>query len=165
MALVSDFMNADFIVLREEMSLREATRVLLENSLSGAAVVDEYGRLAGFVTERDIINKIKENFESSGLPLHLSLFDAVFLYDPNADERNRFENEAGRVAAILVKDVMWKKVITVNPNDKIEIALHYLSKYRVNRIPVVEGDQIVGIISRKDVLDSIFRIMQKEEPQ
>lgn len=164
MAIVRDFMNRDFTVLHGEMTLQEATKVLLENSLSGAAVIDEQGNLSGFITERDIINRIKENFASSGLPLHLSLFDAVFLYDPKSTDRNKFENEAKKVAEIPVKEVMWKKVITVKPEDNLEIALHYLSKYRINRIPVVEKNRIVGILSRKDVLDSIFRIMQKEEP-
>ena len=165
MALVRDFMSTDFIVLREDMTLREATKALLENSVSGAAVVDGENNLAGFITERDVISKLKENFASSGLPLHLSLFDAVFLYESPNGDRDKLESEAGKVASIPVKDVMWKKVITVSPDDSIEVALHYLSKYRINRMPVVDGGRIVGIISRKDVLDSIFRIMQKEEPE
>ena len=158
-------MSTDFVVLRENMTLQEATKALLENSVSGAAVVDKDNNLAGFITERDIISRIKESFASSGLPLHLSLFDAVFLYESNQDDRDRLESEAGKVAEIPVRDVMWKKVITVGSDDSIEVALHYLSKYRINRIPVVDDGRIVGIISRKDVLDSIFKIMQKEEPE
>lgn len=165
MALVRDFMNVDFFVLNENMTLHEATRLLLDNSISGAPVVDANDNLVGFITERDIINRIKENFASSGLPLHLSLFDAAFIHDPSQDERNKFEKEAGKVSSILVKDVMWKKVIAVSTDDKIEIALHYLSKYRINRMPVVEDGKIVGMIGRKDVLDSIFKIMQQEEPE
>lgn len=164
MASVKDFMCEEVIVLREDMTLQEATEALLGNSVSGAPVVDSENNLVGFITERDIIGRVRENFASSGLPLHLSLFDAVFLYEPSGDEKNRFETEAEKVGKTQVKEVMWKKVITVQPDDDIEVALHYLSKYRINRMPVVDDGRIVGIISRKDVLDSIFKIMQKDEP-
>jgi len=158
-------MSTDVIVLSEDMTLQEATKVLLSNSVSGAPVVDRDNNLTGFVTERDIISKIKENFASSGLPLHLSLFDAVFLYEPTGSDAGKFEAEAKKIGETPVKDVMWKKVITVKSDDNIEVALHYLSKYRINRMPVVDDGKIVGVISRKDVLDSIFKIMQKDEPE
>lgn len=165
MASVREYMNSDVIILKENMTLREATGILLSRSVSGAPVVDSDENLSGFITERDIISRVKENFASSGLPMHLSLFDAVFLYDPVEIDRDRFEKESKKIGDTLVRDVMWKKVITVKQDDNIEIALYYLSKYRINRMPVIEDGKIVGIISRKDVLDSIFKIMKKEEPQ
>lgn len=165
MASVHEYMNTDVITLKEDMTLREATEILLSHSVSGAPVVDSENNLSGFITERDIISRVKENFASSGLPMHLSLFDAVFLYDPVEIDRDRFEKESRKIGETIVKDVMWKKVITVKQEDNIEVALYYLSKYRINRMPVLEDGKIVGIISRKDVLDSIFKIMKKEEPQ
>lgn len=165
MATVKEYMNEDVLALRESMTLQEATEFLLRNSVSGAPVLDEENNLAGFITERDIISRVKENFASSGLPMHLSLFDAVFLYDPVEIDRDRFEKESRRIGETPVKEVMWKKVITVKSDDNIEIALYYLSKYRINRMPVVDDGKIVGIISRKDILDSIFKIMQRDEPK
>lgn len=165
MATVKEFMDKDVITLDENMSLREASSTLLKNSVSGAPVVGAHGDLKGFITERDIINRIKENFSSSGVPLHLSLFDAVFLNDPSGAEKDKFESEARKMAEIPVKEVMWKKVIAVSSDDSIELALHYLSKYRINRMPVLENGKIVGIISRKNILDSIFRLMEKDEPE
>lgn len=164
MALVRDFMDKDVIILEEEMTLREASMILLKNSIPGAPVVDSGKNLCGFITERDIINRIKENFASSGLPLHLSLFDAVFLHDPSVAERDRFESEAAKIAQVNVRDAMWKKVISVGADDSIELAIHYLSKYRINRMPVTENGKIVGLISRKNILDSIFKIMEKKDP-
>ncbi len=164
MATVKEFMDTDFVTLGEGMTLREASEILLKRGVSGAAVVGTDGELKGFITERDIINRIKDNFSSSGMPLHLSLFDAVFLHDPSSEERGKFEEEARKISQVPVKDVMWKRVIFVNSDDTIEMALHYLSKYRINRMPVMEKGKIVGIISRKNVLDSIFRIMERDEP-
>lgn len=161
--VVRDFMVSDVFELRPETTLREAIEQLLSRSLSGAPVVNEDDTIAGFVTERDIVNKVKEDFVAAGLPLHLSLFDAIFLYDNQPGVHDKFENEVHRLSVLKVKDVMWKNVIVVKPEDNIEVALYYLSKYRINRMPVVENDKIIGLISRTDILDGILKIISRRE--
>lgn len=52
---VRDCMSTELVLLRPDMELLHAVRVLSQHQLSGAAVVDEAGALVGLLTERDCI--------------------------------------------------------------------------------------------------------------
>jgi Zn-dependent protease/CBS domain-containing protein len=54
-----------------------------------------------------------------------------------------------------VKDVMTRKVITLKPDDDAFVALQKLSKHKIGRLVVMEGDSLVGIISRTDMLKAL----------
>ncbi|ADB57480.1 M50 family metallopeptidase [Archaeoglobus profundus] len=52
----------------------------------------------------------------------------------------------------VVENVMSRKVIAVTPETKVFEALRIMSENRIGRLPVVEGDRVVGIISRSDII-------------
>lgn len=52
---------------------------------------------------------------------------------------------------LLAKDLMTKSPITVNPEDDIHDAAMMFSKYRIRRLPVLEGDKLVGMLSLRDL--------------
>lgn len=52
----------------------------------------------------------------------------------------------------LVKDVMSKRVITINKDEKVYNALKIMNKYNIGRLPIVEDDKLIGIITRTDIL-------------
>jgi Zn-dependent protease/CBS domain-containing protein len=58
-------------------------------------------------------------------------------------------------ATTPVKDVMTRKVITLKPDDDAFAALQKLSTNKIGRLVVMEGDRIVGIISRTDMLKAL----------
>ncbi len=57
-----------------------------------------------------------------------------------------------RIKRIRVDEVMTSKVHTVGPDDDVEKALDIMVSRGVNRVPVMEGKKVVGIITRKEVL-------------
>lgn len=73
-------------------------------------------------------------------------------------------NEAGKVIGIVsesdlfgkrgdtVGEVMTRGVISVSSDTSIEILSHLLTDHRIRRVPVIDGDQLVGIISRADIV-------------
>jgi CBS domain-containing protein len=54
-----------------------------------------------------------------------------------------------------VADVMSRGVISVSPETDVEEVAHLLTSQRIRRVPVVEGDQLVGIVSRSDLVQQI----------
>ncbi|MGA1862327.1 CBS and ACT domain-containing protein [Deferribacter thermophilus] len=54
---------------------------------------------------------------------------------------------------MFVKDWMKKDIVTVNKNDTILDALHLMREHGFRRLPVLEGDKLVGIITEKDIKD------------
>ena len=57
----------------------------------------------------------------------------------------------------LVKDVMTAKLITIQMEDKLEVAMQIMSEKHIRHLPVMEGDVLAGIISINDVVSSIIQ--------
>ncbi len=56
------------------------------------------------------------------------------------------------VETTLAKDVMKRNVITIDANEKIEKAAEIMVKKRIKKLPVVEKNKLVGIISASDII-------------
>ena len=54
-----------------------------------------------------------------------------------------------------VADIMSRGVISVSPDTDVEEVAHLLTNSRIRRVPVIEGDQLVGILSRSDLVEEI----------
>ena len=63
----------------------------------------------------------------------------------------RTVSEGRDVKTTTVNDVASKNLVTVAPDEDLERALQLMAKHQVRRIPVVEGDRVVGIVARADV--------------
>lgn len=56
--------------------------------------------------------------------------------------------------------IMTKKVITANAEEEITIAVQKLIKYKISGLPVVEGEQLIGIISEMDILKAFIDLIE-----
>ncbi len=120
----ADIMARRLVTLPRDVSVLRAMRILLENHVSGAPVLDPDGRLCGIVSELDCMR---------------ILTSGQFSQDSH-DEDAR------------VKDVMTAEVQTIGPElDLFGIAHRFLSEH-IRRLPVVEHGRLIGIVSRRDVL-------------
>ncbi len=54
-----------------------------------------------------------------------------------------------------VGDIMSRGVISVSPETDTEAVAHLLANRRIRRVPVVDGDRLVGIVSRSDLVKQI----------
>jgi Zn-dependent protease/predicted transcriptional regulator len=61
--------------------------------------------------------------------------------------------------ALLVKDVMSRQVLTLPPEAALTEAFKIMSERQIGRIPVMKGDEIVGIVTRTDIL----KVMELQE--
>jgi predicted transcriptional regulator len=50
-----------------------------------------------------------------------------------------------------VGEVSTKELVTVSPDDDLEEAMKLLAEHQVRRLPVVEGDRLVGILAQADI--------------
>ncbi len=62
---------------------------------------------------------------------------------------------------IRVKDVMSRNVITISPDDNLEDALKLLIEYDIGRLPVVEDEKLVGIITRSDIMKAHAKELER----
>ncbi len=55
---------------------------------------------------------------------------------------------------MLLRDIMTPQPITVNPNAPLTDVLYLLNRYKLSRLPVVESNKLVGIITRSDIINA-----------
>lgn len=114
--------------------------------MSGLPVLDAHRRLVGIVTEADLVSK-----EAYGdhRPRALALLADVL----SAREHHWATKAAGLVAA----DVMTTNVMTCRPDDDVRRVARRMLDRGVKRAPVLEADELVGIVSRQDILRMFAR--------
>jgi CBS domain-containing protein len=59
-----------------------------------------------------------------------------------------------------IADIMSKNMITVRPDQTLEECMDLMSKYHIRHLPVQENDQLVGVVSMRDVMEMIISMKQ-----
>jgi CBS domain-containing protein len=150
-ALVRDVMDPDPITVRPEDSIETVVRTLREQELPGVPVVEEDGRCAGIVTEADLV--LPDEQGDLHLPHYIELFGATVFIEP----LGRFEQRLRKAFASTARDMMSSHLATVAPDTTVEEAARLVHERGHNRLPVVEGDRLVGVVTRVDLLGALVR--------
>ena len=72
------------------------------------------------------------------------------------------ENEGRAAKDTKIKDVMISKMITVTMDTTVEQCMGLMKQYNVRHLPVVENDQLVGLVSMRDVM---FAALENKESE
>ena len=68
---------------------------------------------------------------------------------------------SGDAADTRVEDAMTMQVTTVPPEADMAVAINHLVGRRLRRVPVVEGERVVGIISRREILREMLSMYRE----
>ncbi|MEJ8542628.1 CBS domain-containing protein [Methanothermobacter wolfeii] len=157
MIKVKDAMQSDVITVKRTNSIHEAARVLRENRISGAPVVDDDGKLVGIISEGDIMRLLEVHSPRLNLILPSPL-DLVELPIRMKHEYDEIAKGIRKAAVMLVEEIMKEKVITVSPEASVSDAAELMDKHDIKRLPVVDEDgNLVGIITRGDVIGAFVK--------
>lgn len=148
-------MNPDVVVCSPEDTIGDVARLLKQNNISGLPVVDD-GKVVGIVSEGDLL-KLLEVPDRSGLwlPSPFEVFEVPIRELINWEETKRMLDDVGSKP---VEEIMNKKVYTVSPEDSIEKASTIITKHKINRLPVIEGGLLVGIVTRGDIIRGLGKL-------
>ncbi|WFU13426.1 CBS domain-containing protein (plasmid) [Rhizobium sp. CB3090] len=146
--LVRDIMTSTPVTVKASSPIAEAASLMLDNRISGLPVVDDDGTLIGIVSEGDFLRRGELDTER-----RRSCF-LEFLTSPGklADE---YVHAHGR----KVEEVMTSSVTTVSPQQPIADAVKLMERDDIKRLPVVEDDQLIGIVARSDLMRALFSIL------
>lgn len=152
MFVVKDIMTKKVFTVYKNDTVEECAKLMLENEISSIPVIDCAGNLVGIITEKDLIKKASR----IKVPAALELLGG-FIY---LDSPKKFMEEIKQAMSQIVKDMMTKKLITVEMDDSIEKATTRIVEGKVKRLPVVNSDgKLVGIISRRDIMIFLYEII------
>jgi CBS domain-containing protein len=139
---VRDAMTTDVKTVAPDASLKDIAAIFSEHRISGLPVVDNDRRVLGVITKTDII--VKELAEA-----------------PTVLRRLLHHREATAVATKIeaqsAGQAMSAPPITVGPAHLLADAADLMLEHGVNRLPVVEEDKLVGILTRFDLVQAFAR--------
>jgi acetoin utilization protein AcuB len=113
-------------------SIGIARRVMAKHRVNQLPVLDD-GKLVGIVTDRDI----RDAYPTS------MMINRARAIDKFAD-------------SYTVEEVMSYNVITVKPSTPLATAVKLLRRHRIGALPVLQRGEVVGIITRSDILDFVL---------
>ena len=149
----AEIMTRRIVTIREDATVREAIHLMLDHAISGLPVVDAAGRMVGILTEGDLLRRSETQTEKRR-PRWLEI-----LMGPG-----RLSGEYVRTHTRRIGDVMSREVAAVAPGATLEEVVQVMERRRVKRVPVVEGDRLVGILSRADLLRALVQMLDQEAP-
>ena len=148
MKTASDIMSTTVVTLSPDTDITTAARVLLEKDINGAPVVDDQGRLVGLLCQSDLVRLQKK------LPIP-SLFTMLDGFLP-LGSLSQYEQEIRRIAAATVADAMTTQVTTIRPDTPLETIASLMVDKKYHTLPVVQNGQLVGIVGKKDVIQTLL---------
>ena len=147
---VKQIMNKKVIVCNSDDTISAVIEKFKINEISGMPVI-KFGKVIGIITERDIFKMIKLEHSNNELPSNLLDIVRHSLHDHV--DWNCFKSVVKNVFNNPVHAVMTKKVYTISEGENIEDAEAIMSKYNINRLPVIDKDgTLVGIVTRGDII-------------
>ena len=148
MITARDIMTTELITLAPEMDFASAAKVLLDNHINGAPVVDQEGQLVGILCQSDLVAQHKR----LPVPTLITLLDSFVRLSSDKE----IEKQARKIAAMTVGEAMTSKPVTVKPDTGIETIAGLMVDSNLHTLPVVEDGQLVGIIGKEDVLRTLL---------
>jgi CBS domain-containing protein len=149
----NDVMTPHVVSVAPDESVVVAARLLLQKKISGLPVADDLGNLVGIITEGDFLRRVEIGTKRQR-PRWVEFFVGA----------GRLAEEYVRFSGRKVRDVMTHDVCTVTPKTPLEDVVRLMERNHIKRVPVVEGDKIVGIITRANLLHAMASFAQEVAP-
>lgn len=148
---VRDVMSRHPVTVGPDATLLDALVLMRGQKVSGLPVLDEVGTLVGVLSQRDVARTLKS---AGGIPEVTGLFDLLMF---------GLSEETGVSVQVLrrileetnVRDAMSSPPISIASDASLELAAEMMRENEINRIPVVRGDRLVGIVTRNDLVRAL----------
>ncbi|HLF06257.1 MAG TPA: CBS domain-containing protein [Thermoplasmata archaeon] len=153
-SIVEEVMSAPVRVVEQGSTLRDAAMVLSAARVSGAPVVDSKGQAVGMVTEADLLRIFQKQAALAKVvpvPGFAGVLTVLSLEEVRKDVLETFDT-------MQVSRAMSSPVVATTPETPLDDAAAEMIDRKVNRLPVLVGGKIVGIISRHDIVRALARL-------
>lgn len=151
-----DVMNTEFHYLNPRQSIAQAIHLFKEagetegRRIFGMMVIDN-SRLVGMLSMYDILIYIQ--------PKHIGILGEIEDISPDP----LYKNMLSRVKKIRVEDLMSTILTSAEPDTHILVVMDIMIKNHVRRLPVVDKNQVVGIVYRSDLFNYLMGEILKDE--
>jgi CBS domain-containing protein len=142
-----DVMTREVISIDPDATVLQAARLMLQHHISGLPVIDKRGNLVGVLSEGDFLRRRETKTERRRSRW------LEFLMGPG-----RIAAEYSHSHGSKVSEVMTAPVHFVDEVTTIEDIVELMERYRIKRVPIVCGGQVVGIVTRSNLMHAMVSL-------
>jgi CBS domain-containing protein len=150
---VRDVMTSPVVSIDPESSVLEAVRIMLQRHISGLPVIDKRGRLSGMITEGDFLRRAETGTQRRR-PRWLEFLLGA----------GRLAEEYTRSHGRKVHEIMTTNAVTVTEEVPLDEVVRLMEKRRIKRLPVVRGNEVIGIVSRANLVHALAGLARDAKP-
>jgi CBS domain-containing protein len=149
---VDEVMTTGVATVRADAFIGDAIATMEARHVSGLPVVDGSGALVGMLTEGDLLKRVE-----TGTAGHqrAGWLDVVL-------GSGRGASEYVHTHSRYVEDLMSRELVTATESTSLEDVVALMAKRHVKRLPIVRDAQLVGILSRADLVRALGRALKAE---
>lgn len=148
-----DVMTRGVITIAPDATVLQAARLMLQHHISGLPVVDKDGKLVGVLSEGDFLRRHETRTE------HKRSRWLEFIMGPG-----RIAAEYSHSHGSKVSEVMTPDVLTVSDDTALEDIVELMERKRIKRVPVLCGGQLVGIVTRSNLMHAMVSMARAAQP-
>ena len=137
---VSERMTHPVITVQPNLPIQDALALMRKESIRRLPVVDARGHLVGIVSDHDLLHASPSDATS------LSIWELNYL-----------------LSKITIEQIMTKNVITVTTDTPVEEAARIMADHKIGGLPVLRGEELVGIISETDLFKIFLELLGARE--
>ena len=149
MLTAKDIMTKNVITVTKNLLINDLSELFIKHRINGFPVLDENGKLAGVVTEKNLIDQNK----NLHMPTVITLFDAVIYLESH----KKFEEEVKKFTGTRVEDIYQPKVSTVSPDASLSDVASLMANEDIQTLPVVDNGNLAGIIGKIDLIKGLAK--------
>jgi CBS domain-containing protein len=138
-----DVMTSPVITVQPFVSVKDVAKVMLQKHISAVPVVDEAGKLVGIVSEGDLMRRPETGTERQPRRWLLLFSEQQLAID------------YVKAHATKVADIMTREVVTASPDTPLNEIATLLERNSIKRVPIVQNGQLVGIVSRANLIQAL----------
>jgi CBS domain-containing protein len=136
-------MTRDIVAIAPDASVARAAHLMTEHDVSALPVVDADSRLVGILSEADLLRR--EEIGTDRRPLWVEAMT------PATTLATEFTKSHGK----RVADLMSSNVICAGEDASLSEVAAMLEQNRIKRVPIVRGQELVGIVSRSNLIQAL----------
>lgn len=148
-----DVMTRDVISIDPDSTVLQAARLMLQHRISGLPVIDANGKLVGVLSEGDFLRRRETNTEKRRSRW------LEFLMGPG-----RIAAEYTHSHGCKVSEAMTRNPQTVSETASLEDIVELMELHRIKRVPVLCGDEVVGIVTRSNLMRAMVSVARAVPP-
>ncbi|HEY5216498.1 MAG TPA: CBS domain-containing protein [Pseudolabrys sp.] len=149
----NDVMTRAVISVAPDATVLLAARLMLQHHISGLPVIDGSGKLVGVLSEGDFLRR-QETQTQRRRSRWLE-----FLMGPGRTAGEYIHSHGSKVSEVMTEDVR-----TVGEDTPLEDVVELMERHRIKRVPVLRGKQVVGIVTRSNLMHAMVSLVRKAPP-